>query len=105
MFVFCCSTTVLKIQILELLFHKFILKFNFWYLTSDSNRALQFAIRNDIILIHVATYSYIVPFFIKVYVYSMWTHGLSTLTGVVSASPMDWDHSQVLPVLRSVVDI
>ena len=36
----------------------------------------------------------------SVYVYSMWTPGMTTALGVVSDAPLDWTHSQVLPVFR-----
>ena len=33
-----------------------------------------------------------------VYVYSMWTPAMTQALGVVSSAPLDWTHSQVLPV-------
>lgn len=33
-----------------------------------------------------------------VYVYSMWTPAMTQTLGVVSSAPLDWTHSQVLPV-------
>ena len=33
-----------------------------------------------------------------VYVYSMWTPAMTQAMGVVSSAPLDWTHSQVLPV-------
>jgi hypothetical protein len=33
-----------------------------------------------------------------VYVYSMWTPVMTQALGVVSSAPLDWSHSQVLPV-------
>lgn len=36
----------------------------------------------------------------SVYVYSMWTPGMTTALGIVSNAPLDWTHSQVLPVFR-----
>jgi MFS family permease len=37
----------------------------------------------------------------SVYVYSMWTPGMTHSLGVVSASAMDWSHAQVLPVFSA----
>lgn len=37
----------------------------------------------------------------SVYVYSMWTPGMTTAIGVVGCAPMDWSHSQVLPVFSA----
>jgi hypothetical protein len=33
-----------------------------------------------------------------VYVYSMWTPAMTQTLGVVSSAPLDWTHSQVLPI-------
>jgi hypothetical protein len=37
----------------------------------------------------------------SVYVYSMWTPGMTHALGVVSASSLDWTHGQVLPVFSA----
>jgi hypothetical protein len=37
----------------------------------------------------------------SVYVYSMWTPGMTHVLGVVSASSLDWTHGQVLPVFSA----
>jgi hypothetical protein len=37
----------------------------------------------------------------SVYVYSMWTPGMTHATGVVSAAAADWTHGQVLPVFSA----
>ena len=36
-----------------------------------------------------------------VYVYSMWTQGMTQTLGVVSSAPLDWTHSDVLPVFSA----
>jgi MFS family permease len=36
-----------------------------------------------------------------VYAYSMWTHGMTNALGVVSSAPLDWNHSDVLPVFSA----
>mmetsp|Transcript_7563 Transcript_7563/g.11539 ORF Transcript_7563/g.11539 Transcript_7563/m.11539 type:complete len:657 (+) Transcript_7563:112-2082(+) len=36
-----------------------------------------------------------------VYMYSMWTPGMTRALGVVSSAPLDWTHAQVLPVLSA----
>ena len=37
----------------------------------------------------------------SVYVYSMWTPGMTTALGVVTSAPLDWTHSDVLPVFST----
>jgi len=37
----------------------------------------------------------------SVYVYSMWTPGMSKTLGVVAAAPCDWTHSELLPVFSA----
>ena len=39
----------------------------------------------------------------SVYVYSMWTPGLTTALGVVGSAPLDWTHTEMLPVFRLVL--
>ena len=37
----------------------------------------------------------------SVYAYSMWTPGMTTALGFVGSAPLDWTHSQVLPVFSA----
>ena len=37
----------------------------------------------------------------SVYVYSMWTPGMSKALGVLAAAPNDWTHSELLPVFST----
>ena len=37
----------------------------------------------------------------SVYVYSMWTPGMSKVLGVLASAPNDWTHSELLPVFST----